>query len=422
MADHSLLDQAQRLRIYIGESDRWRGKPLYAALLDTLKVQGIAGATVVRGAAGFGAHSRIHTAAILRLSEDLPLVIDVVDTPEKITRALEAVGPMIHEGLITIEDVRVVKYTHRYLNPLPADRPVSEVMTREVVALSLDMPVSAAWEAMLKNRVKVLPVVDSGQQVAGILTDQDLLERAGVQHRLAIANRLDPGMVHDELRRLAESNLLVKDVMSRPVTTARESEPLGAAAARMIQGGLKRLPVVNENGRLVGMLSRLDILRQVAAEPHASLPDYLPTVAARTLGEVMLPQIPTVGETDDLETIVDKFITAGTHRMVVVDNQGRAVGLISDSDVVARIQPAQQRGVLDAFRRLGRPPAGKETAGDLMSPGPLTAPPDLPVSEAVRRMISEGRKWLVVVDAANHPLGLVDRQILFESLTASFRD
>jgi len=74
--------RAKRLRIYFGESDQWRGRPLYLALLDALKKQGLAGATVVRGVAGFGAHSRIHTASILRLSEDLPVVIEIVDTDE----------------------------------------------------------------------------------------------------------------------------------------------------------------------------------------------------------------------------------------------------------------------------------------------------------------------------------------------------
>jgi hypothetical protein len=84
--------QAKRLRIYIGDSDLWRGKSLAAVLLEQLKKEGLAGATVFRGVAGFGAHSRIHTAAILDLSTDLPVVIEVIDTPEKIQHALETVS------------------------------------------------------------------------------------------------------------------------------------------------------------------------------------------------------------------------------------------------------------------------------------------------------------------------------------------
>lgn len=109
----NLLNKAQLLTIYIGESDHWQGQPLYIAILETLRREGFAGATVLRGVAGFGAHSRIHTAAILRLSEDLPLVIEVVDNPEKIAQAVELVEPMMQEGLVTVQEIRVLRYTHR---------------------------------------------------------------------------------------------------------------------------------------------------------------------------------------------------------------------------------------------------------------------------------------------------------------------
>lgn len=112
-----LTDNAQLLTIYIGEADKWHGKPLYTAIIETLRAEKFAGATVMRGVAGFGAHSHIHTAAILRLSEDLPLCIQVVDNAERISRAIEITGWMVNEGLITVQDVTVIKYTHRDLNP-----------------------------------------------------------------------------------------------------------------------------------------------------------------------------------------------------------------------------------------------------------------------------------------------------------------
>ena len=205
-----LNEDAQRLAIYIGESDRWRGKPLYAAILETLKKEKIAGATVVRGVAGFGAHSHIHTAAILRLSEDLPLIIHAIDTPEKIEKAIELVSPMVSEGLVTVEDVRVVRYTHRYLNPLPADRLVEEVMTREVETLSPGMSVAEAWQKMLDTLIKAMPVVDETGQVLGMLTDEDLLERAGVQQRLSVAERLDEQLLAEEIARGVDARYLVQ--------------------------------------------------------------------------------------------------------------------------------------------------------------------------------------------------------------------
>ncbi len=101
---------AQLLRIFIGESDRWRGQPLYEAIVLKARELHLAGATVLRGPMGFGANSRMHTVKLLRLSEDLPLIIEIVDTEEKIGLFLPYIDEMVGEGLITLEKVQVVKY------------------------------------------------------------------------------------------------------------------------------------------------------------------------------------------------------------------------------------------------------------------------------------------------------------------------
>ena len=413
MSDMTIQQHAQRLVIYIGEADQWRGKPLYAAILEALRARGLAGATVVRGVAGFGAHSRIHTAAIVRLSEDLPLRIEVVDSAEKIAHALEYITPMVTEGLITLDEVRVVKYTHRYLNPLPADRHVSEVMTRAVVTLTPEMSVAQAWERMLKDLIKAAPVVDAAGKVVGILTDEDLLNRAGLRQRLSVAQHLDDALVKEELRQLESAALKVADVMTQPVVTAQVKEPLGVAAARMAKSGMKRLPVVDADGKLVGVLSRVDILRQVTDAQVGSR--HIPEGAGQTVRQVMSPNVPIVPADADLTTIVNQFVQADTHRLIVVD-RGQPIGLISDADVVTRIQPKQRRGVLDALRG-GAVPVSTATARELMSPEVLTLSPDLPVVQAVRQMLAAGRKWMVAVDEKDQPVGLVDRQALLRAIT-----
>ena len=101
---------ARLLRIFIGESDTHDGRPLYQAIVETLRRQGLAGATVLRGIEGFGKSSRLHTAHILRLSEDLPIVIECVDTDDKIEAVLPALDDMIGDGLITVERVEVRVY------------------------------------------------------------------------------------------------------------------------------------------------------------------------------------------------------------------------------------------------------------------------------------------------------------------------
>lgn len=106
-----IIGSARMVRIYVGESDKWHGQPLYMAILLKAREMGLAGATVLRGLAGYGAHSRIHTANILRLSEDLPMVIEIVDSAEKIESFLPVLDEMVQEGLIVLWDVEVVKYS-----------------------------------------------------------------------------------------------------------------------------------------------------------------------------------------------------------------------------------------------------------------------------------------------------------------------
>jgi hypothetical protein len=100
----------QLLRIFIGEADRWRGRPLYEALVKLAREQGMAGATVVKGMLGFGCKSHLHSAKILRLSEDLPIVVEMVDSEEKIAAFLPFLDEMVKEGMVTLEKASVLMY------------------------------------------------------------------------------------------------------------------------------------------------------------------------------------------------------------------------------------------------------------------------------------------------------------------------
>ncbi len=106
----NLPHEATLLRIFIGESDRWQHKPLYEAIVLKAREMHLAGATVLRGPMGFGKSSRLHTAKILRLSMDLPIVIEIIDTEDKIQALLPHLEQMISGGLVTLEKVRVIEY------------------------------------------------------------------------------------------------------------------------------------------------------------------------------------------------------------------------------------------------------------------------------------------------------------------------
>lgn len=107
-----LSEEGQLLRVFIGESDTWEGEPLYRVIVMKARELGLAGATVLRGPMGFGANSRVHTTKLLELSTDLPIVIEVVDTADKIQGLLPFLDQAVDEGMITIEAVRVLRYRH----------------------------------------------------------------------------------------------------------------------------------------------------------------------------------------------------------------------------------------------------------------------------------------------------------------------
>ena len=108
-----LPEQCEILRVYIGEADKHGGRPLHEAIVEEARRRGMAGATVLRGIMGFGANSRIHTARILRLSEGLPIVVEIIDRPERVAEFLPWLDEAVRDGLLTVEEARVVVYRHK---------------------------------------------------------------------------------------------------------------------------------------------------------------------------------------------------------------------------------------------------------------------------------------------------------------------
>jgi PII-like signaling protein len=151
--------ELQRLRIYVNESDRLDGKPLYEAIVRAARDRGLAGATALRGIEGFGANDRIHTVKVLRLSEDLPIVIEVVDQPARIAAFLPTLDNLVAEGMLTIENVRAVIYQRT--DPVAADDDELQLESSEFTPAT-DDPKDAA----VSNTENYRKVVDAARQSA----------------------------------------------------------------------------------------------------------------------------------------------------------------------------------------------------------------------------------------------------------------
>lgn len=105
-----IVGPAKQIRIFLGDSDMWHGQPLSSAIVHLAHDKGMAGATVIHGLEGFGASTRIHTSRIMRLTEDLPVIVEIIDKAERIADFLPLLDEMVNEGLVTVQDVEIVRY------------------------------------------------------------------------------------------------------------------------------------------------------------------------------------------------------------------------------------------------------------------------------------------------------------------------
>jgi CBS domain-containing protein len=410
----------KRMTIFTGERDRWKHRPLYLAILEYLKAQGCAGATVTKGIAGFGAHSHIKTSMLVEVSVDLPIVITVVDLPEKIERFAGHVAGMLSAGTITIEDTEVHFYSAAFRGGIP-DVTVAEVMTRSVETVTAETPVVEVVRKLLERDHTALPVVEPDGRVVGMVGDQDLLRGGLTSASLSLHKAADPTTVADVLQALHATGTTVGKVMTTPAVTILASAPLGDAAQLMHVRGLKRLPVVDERGCLAGVLSRLDVLTSITAGytrrtvPHTQrLPQE-----HRRLSEIMDREVPTVVETTPLADVVEKLLGSDAKRVMVVDDAQRLVGVITDTDILSRVDPGERPGVFTLLRsRWSRAAERKvrraygQRAADVMSSPPVSVQRDAPVIEALTLSVTKHLKRLPVVDADGRVVGIVSRPAL----------
>lgn len=407
----------RRVRIYTGDTTQWEHKPLFLALLEFLRAEGAAGATVLRGVAGFGANSRIHTATILRLSEDLPMIVDWVDTPERVERLLPRICEMVTEGLVTVEDVRIARYSHR---PVRADVPehlrVADVMSHDVARVYPETPIGALVELLAGRDYRAVPVVDAAERVVGMVTNGDLVDRGGLAIRLELLATANRDTLQHALAALAASGRTAAEVMTREVVTVPPELSVLETARLMTQRRLKRLPVVDAAGHLLGMVSRVDLLRTVAQGYPTSEQQPGQRQPARLVADVMRTQVPTVALHTSLPEVIDAVVSTRLNRAVVVDTEQHVVGLITDAELVRRL--GERPGVVTRLMRRAAPVPTTNgiTAADLMLADVVTTQPEVAIEVAMREMLRQKHKLLPVVDAHRRLIGIVDRFDLLQAI------
>jgi CBS domain-containing protein len=328
---------------------------------------------------------------------------------------------MVDDGLITVEEVQVVQYAPGR-QPDPLAQPVANVMRTEVVTVSPQTAVDEIVTLLLHRGRRSLPVVDEERHVLGIITDGDLLRRAGLSARLDLQEELSEQQLQKQVTALQEEDKTAADIMTQAVVTVQASDTVRQPMDIMVERRLKRLPVVDEEKRLVGWISRVDVLRSLEYHHLPEEPAPRPEKSS-SVSELMYRDVPAIRPDANLEEIIQMLERGRYRRAVVVDDAGRVVGIITDGDLLRRSRWGQHPGLLARVRSLitGQPareklPETEETAADLMSSPVVTIREDTPLVEALGLMLEHQCKRLPVVDENRRLVGLLGRARLLRGL------
>jgi CBS domain-containing protein len=337
---------------------------------------------------------------------------------------------MVKRGLITLEDVDVELYCAYPVRDVSPGLRVSDVMSREVVSVAPNAPVRSVVELMVGKPYRAVPVVKADAPI-GIITNSDLIRRGGLTMRMQLLKELRTPELHTELERLSQDAKTAADVMTTRLTTIAATAPLTHAAEVMSFRRLKRLPVVGEQGTLVGMVSRLDVLRTAVHTFDAKEGETreVGLAADAPVARIMRMDVPMVAPDARVPEIVQAVLATRLCRCLVVDQDRRVIGKITDAEVLERITPSLRPGALRSFvHRLpfvhpkpeevaAEQHAKARTAADLMVPTPSVSE-TAPIRDAIAAMLGGGHKIIAVVDAEQRLVGVLDRADLLSGLVA----
>ncbi len=410
--------------IYASEDARWEGKPLADALMRLLQNGQLAARCLVtRAIAGCYEGGEVATQRVEVLSYNLPLKIEIVLPTPEVEALLPRILEMVGEGVVGVTEMRMVAHKVKH-HLVPRHLKVRDVMTPNPKLVQPDTPLSRALDILLSSDFTGLPVVDQQGRPVGIITDGDLLYKAGIPIRV----RLLAQFAADEVSSLRESlaHKQAKEIMTAPLVTVHQDQYLFEAVDAMLKRGLRRLPVVDAGGVLVGILSRIDIFKAISKEAPDSRRlqsnGIVFSEPCRAI-DVMRKDTPTVSPDAPLEQVINLLGNSAIERVAVVDAQGKLLGLISDHAMLGAFSEHKE-GLWDYLvRKMSSKEVGERhaelirqyrstRAGQVMEEDFPSVGQDTTLEEAARIMTDKRVKRLPVLDAQGHLLGMLRREAL----------
>ncbi|HBE76866.1 MAG TPA: histidine kinase [Firmicutes bacterium] len=420
------------ITIFISEESRSNGKPLYEDIVRYVKeLRTGARCMVSRGIAGCYESGEIATQRILELSYNMPLKVEIIMPEAETDSAVAVLEAMVTDGVVSIADVKICSF--KSSKRLVPHRKVKDVMTASPKTALEHTPVKEVIELLLSSPFKGLPVIDPNHHVVGIITQNDLIQKANLPLRLGLLSRMEADqrerLLNDEASKTAAHVAYAQEIMTYPVTTITEEQHLPQAVQLMLKHHLKRLPVVNAQGVLVGMLSRVDIFHTITqqAPKWSVLEEHnIEITEITSLHDIMQRERHTVGPETPIAEVIEMICADAIQRVVVVDGQGKLLGLISDFDLLPLISQ-YPLSIWDlfvsklTFLETGR--KNKElsqhiqakTAGEIMKQNIITIRENAPVDTAIQLMVEKELKRLPVVDEEGIFKGMISRDSVLRS-------
>ena len=415
------------IEIFTSEEARYRKKPVVDAVLNYVRQLKIAARCIVtRGIAGCDERGEMATGRLEILSMNMPVRIYIVLPAAETDRVLNGLTGIVGEGIVALHDLNVI--SHRTRNAFfPRQLLVRDVMTPDPEHVVADTPLSEAARLLLSSIFTGLPVVDAGKRPIGVITQGDLIRRGGLPLRLGLLAEAPPGHREALLDRL--SSRRAEEVMTAPAITIAADRPLTAAVESMLKKGVKRLPVQDGNGRLAGMLSRLDIFRTVMREApdwNAFKGQKIEVENLKRVGDVLRRDVHSVSPQTSIGEVVRLIDDNDIQRVAVVDDQERLLGLISDRDLLRYVKPVDE-GISHLLAKISHPfkqeacPTDLKqclldtTAESVMTTALTTVREEMLIEEAIALMTDKGLKRLPVVDAEGRFKGMISRDSLLRT-------
>lgn len=420
------------IEIFTSEQERWEGEKLYSAIVQQVNDLKIAARCIVtRGIEGSYENGEIATGRLEVLSYNMPVRIAIIVPAGEYDSVLARVNGMVSDGIVAVRDVEVVSHKTRGLL-MPRQTRVRDVMTPDPKSVTAGTPVSEAARLLLSSTYTGLPVVNEDGRPVGLISQGDLIYRGGMPMRLGLMAESDREKVEEFMSALALKQ--ASEVMTQPPVCIGQEKLVTEAVELMLKKKVKRLPVTDKEGRLVGILSRVDIFRSVMTV----CPDWaafqekdIRVEGLRRVSDIMRRDTSTVLPDAPVEEVMRVIDCNDIQRVCVVDKEGRFLGIISDNDLliafadrypgiwdyfVARI-PFTERG--RRHKEL-RTHLSAKTAADVMNTQVVTVREDTTIEEAICFILEKSIKRLPVLDADGKFKGMISRESLLRTIFASY--